>query len=284
VVYERHHAKEASMHRALLGLTAVLTLALPAVASAKEISKLEVCGAGDCNSTSDRALLAHIGEGSDGGTPGSTPALQPFYKLTYTVSAGPGERFNNGRTSETFSTYYVPGARETRGFDERGNASWLPASQVFVSALRRLTRGLEAFAAPRITAVTLDGRPVADPASYARLLTIRGSDAGFVDAVDWQAVEFRSKQPSPWTTETIPMLFSPETGVLARDGGYVKLPGDVAAAVRDYEAVPAAGGGSGFPAWAYGFIAVAWAGIAAAIVLLLRRPPKGGPRSVAEPA
>lgn len=267
----------------LILVTAAAVIAVPATAQAKEISKLEVCGASDCNSTSDRHLLTLIGGGSDGGTSGSTPALQPFYKLTYTITAGPGERFSRGRTSESFSVYYVPGARETSGLDEHGNATWSPASRMFVSALARLSRGLGPLPRPRITGVTVDGRAVSDPQSYARLLTVRGADPGFIDVGDWQAVQFRSAAPSPWTGVAIAMLFSPSTGILARDYRYLELPKAVVGAIRDREALPS-GGGSGFPAWGWGLIGLASAVAAALFVLLFLRRPRGGPRSVAEAA
>jgi hypothetical protein len=142
---------------------------------------------------------------------------------------------------------------------------------LFVDALRKLTLDLTPFPAPRITRVTVGDGVVDDPMSYTELLTITGDDPGFVSTGDWQAIRFSSRTPSPWTRETALMLFSPKTGVLARDYKYFKLPGNVAGAIRDRDSLSREA--AGFPAWGYGSIAAAVV-LAWPLVALRRRRPK----------
>ena len=84
------------------------------------------------------------------------------------------------------------------------------------AAFAAVTRDLEPYPAPVVTAALVDGRPAADPTSY---LSLRGRPSQLeasVSAEDWVGIELRSRIASPWT-EGVGLLLSPSTGVL-QDG------------------------------------------------------------------
>jgi len=245
----------------------LLALALPAPAAAKELSKLDVCGPSGCNSTSDRALLRRIGEGSDGSVPADPPALAPFYTLVYHVRAGRGESFN-GRKKVVFRTSFVPGAHLVRGTDEAGYVVWTTASQVFTNAVARLTRGLRPFPTPRITRVSVRGTFVTDPASYERLITITSENTDFVEAYDWAPVDYRSTRSSPW--RGVLLEFSAKKHALLRNNRWIHLDSALSKQVQLGTPLTATGG-NGFP-WRWVGIASTAALVAAGIgVALIRR-------------
>ena len=127
------------MRKTLLAAV-VLALVVPAGALAKEVTKLEVCGAAACTSITDRAVLDNLGEGANGETYAATPALQPYYRLVYTVDAE-GDTF-------TFTNYFVPGAKVTRGISQSGYTTWYPASPNFAETI--ISVGGEPLATPTI--------------------------------------------------------------------------------------------------------------------------------------
>jgi hypothetical protein len=257
-----------------LFITMALALVLPATAAGKEISSLKVCGSSGCAQLEDKAQLARIGEGSDGETLAPAPGLQPYYRLEYTVSAAPGEKFDGGKTEFTFTSWYVPGARVTQSVNEAGYIVWYPVTHEFADALAKLTAHLRAHAAPKLSNVRVNGRDVSRPRSYARLLAV-GEPKDVVAATDWRSVLFYSKRPSPWTRGGILMDVSRKEHAVYRGGLYVRLPARVTSAAA--AALPLPGGGS-FP-WSYVALVLALATAAAlAFVLTRARPSRPRPR------
>lgn len=233
----------------------LLALLLPAPAAAKELSKLDVCGASGCRSTKDLALLRDILRSSDGSGSASVPGLEPFYKLVYHVRAGRGESFN-GRKEFVFSTYFVPSTGVVRTTDERGAVLWSTASPVFADALAKLAQGVKPFATPRITRVTVGGKPVAKPASYERLITVTSENTDYVFADDWAHVKYRTARPSPWNG--ILLDFSAKEQAIQRNNRWIHLDSALATEAR-LGAPLTGGGGDRFP-WQ-------WIGIGAAAFL-----------------
>src|SRR5919204_2632167 len=179
-VYQGQLTKGDGMRKLLL-LAAAAALVAPASALAKEVTKLEVCGASGCNSTTDRAVLERIGEGSNGESTIAAPDLQPYYRLVYTVQAEP-ETFQ-------FTNFYIPGAKATRGVDQRGYTHFYPVSPEFADSIESLARGLEPFPKPQILRVTIGRKVAADPASYERLLTLKARER-YTATTDWRRIKF----------------------------------------------------------------------------------------------
>ena len=262
------------MKRALFIALATALLS-PATAAAKEVSALRVCGSSGCAQLTDKALLARIGEGSDGATRAPAPQLQPYYRLAYTVSAAPGENFDGGKTQSTFTSWYVPGAHVTQSVDEAGYIVWYPVTRPFADALAKLTANLRPYGAPKLSSVRVDGREVRRPQSYARLL-VRGDATDPVAATDWRSVVFYSTRPSPWTRGGILMDVSPSKHALHRGGLYVKLPGRVTSAAAAARPLPGSGGS--FP-WSYLALVLALAAaVAVALVVTRAKPSRPRPR------
>jgi hypothetical protein len=208
--------------RKLLAIAALALLA-PATASAKELMKMEVCGPSACAAITDRAQLARMGEG---GVRSTTPALAPYYKLVYTIDVPPGES-----VGATFETYYLPGAGiQGLGRDDRGFATWWKPNTEFRDAIASVAAGIEPFAKPQITEVSIGGRVVAKPASYERLLTLN-TRRGWRGVRDWRRVWFVTDRPSPWSDGAV-LRYSPKRGYIHRDGKTMVLPKAVAARMR----------------------------------------------------
>lgn len=110
---------------------AILALALlPASASAKEVVKAQVCGAGDCVDVS-RTLAMDL---MDGGPPTDPPKeAAPFFTARLWV------KVDDGKT-QRFDTAFVPRYGLMRGDD----GTWMDAPVQTEAAFKRAARGLEA--------------------------------------------------------------------------------------------------------------------------------------------
>jgi len=108
---------------------AILALALlPASASAKEVVKAQVCGAGDCVDVS-RTLAMDL---MDGGPPTNPPKeAAPFFTARLWVDTGGGH-------TERFDTVFVPRYELMRGDD----GTWMDPPVQTVTAFKRATRGV----------------------------------------------------------------------------------------------------------------------------------------------
>jgi hypothetical protein len=239
---------------------AALVLALPVTALAKEVSKVEICGPNDCASITDRALLGQWMESSDGSTTGPA-AIAPFLRLEFTVTAAPGETFEDGKNTVTWSDYYVPGAHVERGTGESGEAAWTRLGPRATEILRTAAAGIEPFPAPVVDSAMVGGRRAAGAATYARLF-----DRTWKPTYQWPAstkrIRLHSNPASPWTDGKNELRFSAKQRLLVRDGETVKVPSSVARQLgRARSLTGRADSGS---ALALGFAGVAAAGLAGA--------------------
>jgi len=89
-----------------LGAVAALALVAAPAATAKEISKAEVCGPDACTTVDDHSALAVIAQG---GPPREPPVAASYYEVRLTVTEG-DEEFHWGFTA-------VPGAGAARADD-----------------------------------------------------------------------------------------------------------------------------------------------------------------------
>jgi hypothetical protein len=138
-----------------LALALAALALLPASASAKEVVKAQVCGAGDCVDVS-RAIAVDL---MDGGPPADPPKeAAPFLTARLWISIGDGK-------TERFDTAFVPRYGLMRGDD----GTWMDAPVQTETAFKRGARGLTASPAsdlgplPAPTAEPIPA-PVQDPA------------------------------------------------------------------------------------------------------------------------
>lgn len=247
----------------LIGLAAVL-LFLPATVQAKEISKLSICGPSSCVSITDTTLLQQWMEGDNGQT-APPSAVAPFVRLETTVTAAPGEDFDGGKTSMTWSDFYIPSAGVIRGTSESNLASWTRVGSRAAEILSTAAKGAAPFQAPVVTRATVGRRQATDPASYSMLFD-RSWKSSHGWASSWMRIRLQSDPASPWTDGKNVLLFSAKRRLLVRDGETVKVPSAVARQLSRARSLSSRRGGSssalaiGFSGAAAAVGLVAWAG------------------------
>ncbi len=182
----------------------LLALLVAPPAEAKGLASATVCGASGCVRLDEppHTLLAWGG----GEAPDAPPAPGSFYRITFHVSPhDPGWR-----------VWYVPVDGSSAFAGNAGERELHRLDHAARAAFAAVTRDLDPYPAPVVTAALVDGRPAADPTSY---LSLRGRPSELeapVSAEDWVGIELRSRIASPWT-EGVGLLLSPSTGVL-QDG------------------------------------------------------------------
>ena len=139
-------------HRAFPLAVAALLLLAPAAASAKQVTRAEVCGAADCVVVTDRGelrALLDIGPAADGPKePGS------YYDVRLTLSAG--------EEAHTSTLVYLPSARRF-GIGDPGRYDWFAASPAAAALLDVAARRLDPLPGPVVRGVPL-GRTAATTA------------------------------------------------------------------------------------------------------------------------
>jgi hypothetical protein len=226
---------------AITTATALAALALPALAGAKEISKVELCGGEGCAELTGAAAQRLVGNGEDRSGPPSSPG--PYYRVTLTAEA-------DGR-SESWSIFYVPSEHRLALPD--GN--WQELAGAIRAEYERATAGLEPYTTPVLERVLVNGHSVTDPGSYATLFQTGTTDGAVPSSLaDWVPIEFRFQGRTPWSSDRPYVFYSPADGLLQRGIEMVKLPDGMAASIRARESLASPGG---FP-WALaGVIALA---------------------------
>src|SRR6185312_1801075 len=133
----------------------------------------------------------------------------------------------------------------------------------------RAALGVTPFAKPRISRVTIGGRPVQGPASYARLFTLQGKAESLPYEPDWRPIRIVTGLPCPWSSQAATLEYSPRKNVLWRSIQFVKVPNNLAERLEAGRSLDAPSGDS-FP-WV---LILGGAGTAAVIVpgtLICRR-------------
>jgi hypothetical protein len=165
------------MKRHLAAITVVLgVLAAPAVAPAKEISKVSVCGTtGHCTTydKSDFTNLMFLAE--DAGPTDPPTAAAPWYRVRFTVD----ER-EHGGGYDSWTVAYVPSADSLRVRAEGGGFTWVALNPRSAAALKRAVRSLPAF--PKAKLLGLDVQP--PQAQVDEVITPAAQTAATRDRID----------------------------------------------------------------------------------------------------
>lgn len=246
-------------------LVAVAALAFPAVAHAKEVTGLELCGPDGCKTTTV------TGFGHDDPLAGwnfAGPAPTTFYRLELQMDQGAGG----------WPVYYEP--KSGLVAFKQGNSTFLTWGRLdpaLASLVKDLAKRVDPFPTPSVTEVRIgtDRRITENAGSYLRLFAVKGPyDVPRSDDID--VIRLAGSVESPWTDGIL--LYYPRENILAvGPTSYVRVPTSVAA---DIEATrPLGDGGTagsprlGVP-WVVVGIVAAFAG--ALVIALMRkrvRPP-----------
>jgi hypothetical protein len=253
------------MRKLALTLVTVAAFAASAgTATAKEMVKATFCGASGCASVTDRQTLRRLPAGGE--TLSGPAAPGPFYTVRFTSR-------NEGQTT-TWRIYYVPSGNVLAAPGEYGQMDWFPIwGKPSQSLMRRLTKGLVPFPAPRVTSVAIGSKVLRDGASsYLRLYDVESAGPAVPGTPDWVPITLRSGRPSPWTDPQATLLYSPSTKVLQRGTEFVKLPDGVASSVEAADPLrPTGDGGFTWLAVVLPIAGVAVLAGAAVVVVRLRR-------------
>jgi len=150
----------------------VLALALPAAAAAKEVTRVDVCGADGCGRITDHGSLQAFMEGDD--HQAAVPSgAQRSYTLKVRMRAGEGE------ATHGWTTHWIPAANVLAFQDEPGRFAFTDVPARLRRALTIAARGHTARAA-RVFAAP--AAPAAPPA------TARADAGGGLPALAWAGV------------------------------------------------------------------------------------------------
>ena len=120
--------------------------AAPAVASAKEISKVSVCGtAGQCTTYDESDFKSLMFLAEDSGPTDPPPAAAPWYRVRFTV-----DMREEGGGYDSWTVAYVPSADSLRVRDEAGDFAWTALSSRTAAVFKRAVRDLPAFPKGRL--------------------------------------------------------------------------------------------------------------------------------------
>jgi len=120
--------------------------AAPAVAPAKEISKVSVCGtAGQCTSYDESDFKSLMFLAQDAGPTDPPAAAAPWYRVRFTV-----DMREEGGGYDSWTVAYVPSADSLRVRDEAGGFAWAALSSRTAAVFKRAVRSLPAFPKGRL--------------------------------------------------------------------------------------------------------------------------------------
>jgi hypothetical protein len=129
----------------------------------------------------------------------------------------------------TQTAHYVPSTGKVRQVDANGRCSWFDLTDA--SSLRNLTASLEPYPAPIFSSVTVGGKPVVDPQSYAKLFAV-GSEWIPYQYPRYIRVRFASDAAGPWTDAYSDVRISRKGRLLWIDGQTFRIPLQLAQRIR----------------------------------------------------
>jgi len=256
---------------ALVASFAAATLVLAPPAAAKGPLELEVCGASECRTFTDRTrwrLVTGVLDLYGAFSFASTPPPAPYYELKVN-GPGMGEWLGNDRT-----IYFVPSRAVTRT-----PSSWIKLGPALVRALRRAVDGLRPWPQPDLARVTVDGRTV-ELAGYSALLGDLPAAEPAPELGDAVETRVSFERRTPWTTTRRSLQYFPAQRILHRDTAWFRPPAEVVrrieadAGLTPRRAAPPPSGADGSPLLAAGLAATLAALAAAAVALRRARRPR----------
>jgi hypothetical protein len=154
--------------RALL-ILGLVSLALAAPASAKELTSAQVCGSGDeCAPLNDRRTAESI---TDYGSASPPPPKAPYYRLDFVYNDGGVDR-------NAFSNLFVPSRNlVATGGPTADSIAWYPVSGAALELIRKAAADLEPYATPAAWPRSIDD-PIFTPSPMTRA-------AAADDATNW---------------------------------------------------------------------------------------------------
>jgi hypothetical protein len=133
----------------------------------------------------------------------------------------------DGQPEQT--AYYVPSSGKVRQVDEHGFRSWFNVAEA--QRIRSLTAILAPYPAPVFTSVTVGGKPVADPQSYAKLFSV-GHEWSPWRYPQFIRLRFASDASSPWSDRYVDVRISRTGRLLWVDGTTFRIPLQLAQRIR----------------------------------------------------
>jgi hypothetical protein len=127
------------------------------------------------------------------------------------------------------TAYYVPSTGKVRQVGANGLRSWFDLADA--QRIRTLTANLDAYPTPVFSSVTVGGKPVADPQSYAKLFTM-GREWLPLQYPRFIQIRFASDTPSPWTDSYSDVRISRTGRLLWVDRTTFKIPLQLARRIR----------------------------------------------------
>jgi hypothetical protein len=129
------------------------------------------------------------------------------------------------------TAYLIPGARAIRWNAGVGHPSaWGTVDRSATELVVRAAGGIEPYATPTLTRVTVGGHQVREPQTYVRLWM--GKPSWSLIGGRWLNVTFESATPSPWTDGSSIVRLSRSKPYVSIDGWLDKLPKVVAQRAR----------------------------------------------------
>lgn len=207
----RAHARWAAVSAA--GAVALMTSAGPSAAPTTTRATLQVCGASACRTLkTTMSRLSRTVLGVRGSTALPPPA-RTFYVLELSVEGAP--RVQRG--------WYVPSSRTTRWLVPHPSR-WTKLGRRGAVFMRRHVPTGPAHRAPRPLRVTVAQRRVTDTAPYAHVFDHFGRAPIPPASAHWIGVRVRWPADSPWRFEHAGLNVVPSRRVLARPGGWYRIP------------------------------------------------------------
>jgi hypothetical protein len=264
------------MRKALL-LAALATLAMPALAQAKEIKTLAVCGPSGCEQaqSGDQRLAAFRGafegDGPGGGPPAVLAAVPAgeYYRLGIEIR---GDDVPAGHFS--IEMWYVAPNLIRFTADNGGSEPFKRVGLASASLLQELARDVKPFPRPQVIDATVNDKRVADPQKLNALFTgLPGVEDPNGDFGRKMATLFlKPDHDNPWFG-AYSLLYMPETQVLMLDEP-VKVERDTATLVAEtggFAPPPSADDGNGWGRPVGIGILVFWLVLASVLYVALTR-------------
>jgi hypothetical protein len=204
------------MKKTALLVVGAAALALAATALAKEIGSLKVCGAGGCNTTTDRDQLKAWLEGNGNPVGQSSVAGQRYY----TIELGFTE--SDGKIIHRELAYWLPDSKLMR-FKGQAADPWWQVSAPQTALYKKVAGGIEAFT-PQLSRVTVRSKAAADPSSYLRLFGDFPARAMPGKKLHYVPIRLTASTPNPWVRGTVVLRYNAKRRLLIRPDGVYKLP------------------------------------------------------------